>query len=179
MTFFPIRRLLAASALLLALAFPALAEELEIGTLTPTAYPSASEETYLIDLYCGPTQGSYRDGEATLDASQPFLYFGQYDCWAMVAQGTDNAMGAVGWIESASINLPDEPQLAFEDAFLAMVEEDTFLTVTPLMETPEPLFEISQGTQVILLAQYEGWGYVQTEIDGVPVRAFLPLAAIL
>jgi len=32
---------------------------------------------------------------------------------------------------------------------------------------------------VILLAQYEGWAYVQTEIGDVPVRAFLPAHAIV
>lgn len=166
-------------ALLLACALPALAQELDVGVLTPIFCSPASEEAELIDLYCGPTQGFYRDGEAVLDISQPFLFFGQYDCWAMVAQGTVSSMGSVGWIESAAVSLPETPELGFDDALEAMVEEDTFLTVKPLAEEPEALCEIARGTQVTVLAQYEGWAYVQTDIGDVPVRAFLPVSAIL
>lgn len=166
-------------ALLLALALPACAEELDIGALTPTACPAASDEALPIDLYLGPTQGFYRDGEATLDAGAPFVYFGQYDCWAMVAQGTPEEMGAVGWIESAAIDLPQTPQLGFDDALEAMVEENTFLTAAPLAEEPEALCDIARGTKVLLLAQMDGWAYVQSELDGMPIRAFLPVSAIL
>ena len=41
------------------------------------------------------------------------------------------------------------------------------------------LCALARGTQVLLLAQMEGWAYVQTEIEGTPVRAFLPVSAIL
>ena len=173
------KKLIPLLALLLLLALPACAQELEIGALSPVGMDAAYGETTLIDLYCGPTMGFYRDGEAVIDLGQPFVFFGQYDCWAMVAQGTPGDMGAVGWIESAAANLPEEPLLGFDDALSAMVEEDTFLTVTPFGESPAALCVLARGTQVLLLAQMEGWAYVQTEIEGTPVRAFLPVSAIL
>lgn len=173
------KKLVLTLALLLSLALPACAQELEIGALAPVAMDAAYGEPTPVDLYCGPTMGFYRDGEAVIDLGEPFVYFGQYDCWSMVAPGTPEAMGAVGWIESAAATLPEEPQLGFDDALLAMVEEDTFLTITPLAETADPLCTLERGAQVLLLAQLGDWAYVQAEIDGTPVRAFLPVSAIL
>ena len=173
------KKLVLTLALLMALALPACAQELEIGVLAPVAMDAAYSEPTPVDLYCGPTMGFYRDGDAAIDLGEPFVYFGQYDCWAMVAPGTPGEMGAIGWIESAAATLPEEPQLGFDDALPAMVEEDTFLTVTPLWDTPAALCDVPRGTQVLLLAQLGSWAYVQSEIDGTPVRAFLPVSAIL
>ena len=174
------RKLLPLFALLLMLPLCAAAQDasaLDVCVLIPVAF-SAAEEGGTPALYCGPTQGSYRTSEQTLDLSKPYVFFGQSDCWAMVAQGTPEDMGAIGWIESAAAALPEEPQLGFDDALSAMVEEDTFLTVTPFADAPAGLCAIARGEQVLLLAQYEGWAYVQTEIGETPVRAFLPVSAI-
>lgn len=168
--------------LFLALPLGALCEDsqdsFEIGALAPVEL-SAQEEALVADLYCGPTQGFFRHDALSVDTGAPFVYFGQYDCWAMVASGTLEDMGPIGWVESAAFLAPENPQLAFEDALTVMVEDDTFLTDEPLAASPARLCDIARGTQVILLAQYEGWGYVQGEIEGTPVRAFLPLSAIL
>ena len=168
------------AALLLCLLIPccALGESADVSVLSPVEM-APETDGQVLDLYCGPTQGFYRHAGQTLDTGKPYVLFGQYDCWAMVAQGTPGDMGAVGWIESAAANLPEEPLLGFDDALSAMVEEDTFLTVTPFGESPAALCALARGTQVLLLAQMEGWAYVQTEIEGTPVRAFLPVSAIL
>ena len=165
--------------LMLALALPVCAQELNISALSPIALPAAYDEATPVELYAGPTMGFYREDSAVIDLGAPFVCFGQYDCWAMVAQGTPEDMGAIGWIESAAANLPEEPQLGFDDALPAMVEEDTFLTVTPLCDAPAALCDVPRGTQVLLLAQLEDWAYVQAEIDGTPVRAFLPVSTVL
>ena len=165
--------------LMLALALPVCAQELDIGALSPIALPAAYGEATPVELYAGPTMGFYREDGAVIDLGAPFVCFGQYDCWAMVAQGTPEDMGAIGWIESAAANLPEEPQLGFDDALPAMVEEDTFLTVTPFAESPAALSTLERGAQVLLLAQLGDWAYVQAETDGTPVRAFLPVSAVL
>lgn len=174
-------RALVSLLLTLAHTLPAWAEEtpsLDIGVLSPIACPAA-QEAASIDMYCGPTQGSFRPEGLMLDTSMPYVYFGQYDCWSMVAVGTPEAMGAIGWVESALIPFPAEPQLSFDDALSIMVEDDTFLTVTPFAEAPEQLCTIARGTQVILLSQLGEWAYVQSLIEDMPVRAFLPVSAIL
>lgn len=170
----------AALALLMLLCVPfALAEEIEIGVLTPSALPEQVDPG-VSALYWGPTQGFYRTGEAVIDTREPFVCFGQYDCWAMVAAGTADAFGPVGWVESAALDgLDDAPSLSFDDALSVMIEDDTFLTVDPLADPPAQLAPIARGAQVTLLARYEDWGYVQTEIEDTPVRAFVPLAAML
>lgn len=135
----------------------------------------------LLDLYCGPTQGFYRHHEQTLDTSKPYVLFGQYDCWAMAAQGTKDSFGPVGWVEAGAIaNIPYEPQLSFEDGFAAMIEETAPMTDNPLAEN---LFEgwsvaFEPGTQVTALAQLGDWLYVQAEIEDTPVRAFIKMDTI-
>ncbi len=173
------RAALLALALML-LALPALAQEaLEIGALTPVVLP-AQDASGECALYCGPTQGFYRHGEAVIDTREPFVCFGQYDCWAMVAAGTPQAFGPVGWIEAAALSsLHGAAELGFEDALPVMIEEDAPLTDDPLSDAPEALATLLRGTQVTLLACFGDWGYVQTELEGVPVRAFVPMSAIL
>ncbi len=154
------------------------APTIDIGTLTPVELP-AQPEALRSALYCGPTQGSYRSGEVMLDTAEPFVYFGQYDCWAMVAPGTLEDMGPIGWVEAAAFVAPYEPLLSFDDALAVMIEDDATLTDTPFAGEPNVLCVLPRGETVTLLAQYEGWGYVQTELDGKPIRAFIPLSTIL
>ena len=166
---------------LLALVLPALAqgEPLEIGTLLPTVLP-AQQETGVTALYFGPTQGFLREGEAALDTGEPFVCFGQADCWAMVAPGTPEDFGPVGWIESAALDTRDSAaELTFDDALEVMIEDEAPLTADPLHGDTPALATLPRGTRVLLLARYGDWGYVQIELGGVPVRAFVPMAAIL
>lgn len=151
----------------------AAAEDVEIGTLEPIVLESSAQ---LLDLYCGPTQGSYRHASQTLDTGKPFVVFGQYDCWAMVAQGTPQSFGPVGWVEAAALDtLPYEPQLGFEDGFAAIIEETVLLTNDPLGNDPKTVWTASlgPGAQIIVLAKYGEWLYVQSELEGKPVRAFV------
>lgn len=176
-----VQRMICIAALLLLFSalLPACAEEIDIGALVPHVLPEQSEPG-VAALYCGPTQGFYRHGEATLDTAAPFVCFGQYDCWAMVAAGTADAFGPVGWVESAALDgLETVPSLGFDDALAVMIEDDTFLTDDPLAASPAQLAPLARGAQVTLLARYGDWGYVQAEIEGTPVRAFVPLGAML
>lgn len=153
----------------------ALGEEIDAQTLTPIEM-TPEAEGQMLELYCGPTQGFYRHGEQTLDTGKPYVVFGQYDCWAMAAQGTPDAFGPVGWVEAGSLaDLPYEPQLGFDDSFAAMVEETAPLTDNPLSENPFSNWtaSLAQSAQITVLAQLGDWLYVQSEIEDLPVRAFI------
>lgn len=161
--------------LLCLLPFSAAAQDDGIPELTPIVMPPQAQEQ-LLDLYCGPTQGFYRHGEQTLNLGKPYAFFGQYDCWAMVAQDDGRSFGPIGWVEAGFIpDIPYEPQLSFEDGFAAMVEEDAPLTDNPLAADPFAGWAavLPQGTQITVLAQLGDWLYVQAEIKGMPVRAFI------
>ena len=169
---------LAILSLLVCLMLPVLAvcEDLGITALSPIAM-APDAEAQVLELYCGPTQGSYRHGVQTLDTSKDYVVFGQYDCWAMAAQGTPESFGPVGWVEAGSLeNLPYDPQLAFEDALAVTVEDETILT----NDFDNAIVRIVPGTTVTLLAQFGNWGYVQAEFDDMlPIRAFIPMSSIL
>ena len=176
------RKLLPLFALLMLFPLIAAAQDIDslgVDTLTPIAC-EAIVDGPMIDLYCGPTQGFYRAGEETLDLAKPYVFFGQFDCWAMVAQGTPNAFGPVGWVESALLDtLPEAPELAFENAVSAMVEEDATATNNPLTADSTAITAFPRGTQITILAQYGDWLYVQTEVGNLPARVFIPAKAIL
>ena len=164
--------------LLVSLMLPALAisEDLGVTVLSPISMtPDAEAQT--LELHCGPTQGFYRCEGQVLDTGKDYVVFGQYDCWAMAAQGTKDAFGPVGWVEAGSLeNLPYEPQLAFEDALVVTVEDEAILT----NDFENAIVRIVPGTCVTLLAQFGDWGYVQAEFDDMlPIRAFIPISAIL
>ena len=170
--------LILALLLIVALSAAALAQDaLGVDTLIPAAC-SAISGAQPITLYFGPTQGFYRPGEQTLDPAAPYVYFGQFDCWSMVAQGTPEAFGPVGWVETALMDvIPNAPELAFDDALTAMVEEDAPAADSPMGGSL--LSTLPRGAQVIILAQYGDALYVQADIDGVPARVFIPAAAVL
>ena len=163
------------AALLLCLLLPCAALGESAGALTPMER-SPEADGQVLDLYCGPTQGFYRHGGQTLDTGKPYVLFGQYDCWAMAAQGTAESFGPVGWVEAGSIaDIPYEPQLGFADGFAAMVEETAYLTDNPLAEDPFAGWTaaLEPGASIIVLAQYGDWLYVQAELEDAPVRAFI------
>ena len=168
--------------LTLALPLGAAAEDpygLGVEALAPVLHEPASVGSLPVALYCGPTQSAVRHGELTLDPDQPYVYFGQADCWAMVAVGTPEAMGPVGWVEAALVDAPLTPELLFEDAVLVMIEEDTFLTDEPDAANPPEILPVPRGTWVTRLARDGEWGYVQLELEGAFIRAFLPLASFV
>lgn len=155
----------------------ALAQETAAAALTPTDMPVV-ESFEPVALYCGPTQSFYLHGAQTIDLTKPFVCFGQYDCWTMVAQGTADTFGPVGWIEGGLFDVQNAPELAFEDGFAAMIEEDAIVTNDPM--NPDSAWKITlpRGTQVTVLAEYGDWLYVQTELDGMPARVFVPASAL-
>jgi len=155
------------------LCMSALAQDAGVAALSPVEMTPA-EGLEPVALYCGATQGFYRQQDQTIDLTAPFVCFGQYDCWVMVAQGTPDAFDAVGWIEGGLFDAQNTPELSFEDGFAAMIEEDAALTDAPL--NPDALWGITlpRGTQVTILAAYGDFLYVQTEINGMPARVFVP-----
>lgn len=145
--------------------------------LTPAQMTPVSDFTP-VALHCGPTQGFLRHDEQTIDLTMPFVCFGQYDCWAMVAQGTQSDFGPVGWIEGGLFDAQSTPELSFEDGFAAMIEEDAPVTNTPLNADGAWDDILPRGTQVVVLAAFGDFLYVQTEIGGVPARVFIPANAL-
>jgi len=168
-------KIMLAAMLICLLPCAALGEDTGAAVLEPLEMKSETEGQVL-DLYCGPTQGFYRPGEQTLNTGEPYVLFGQYDCWALVAQGTKSSFGPIGWVEAGSItDIPYEPQLSFEDGFSAMIEETAQASDNPLADEPFAGWTavLEPSTQVTVLAQLGDWLYVQAEIEETPARVFV------
>ncbi|MBQ4266187.1 MAG: hypothetical protein IJB85_11800 [Clostridia bacterium] len=168
-------RIMLAAMLICLLPCAVLGEASGVAALEALEMP-AEADGQVLDLYCGPTQGFYRQGKQTLNTGEPYVLFGQYDCWAMVAQGTESSFGPIGWVEAGSItDIPYEPQLSFEDGFSAMIEETAHASDNPLADDPFAGWAavLEPSTQVTVLAQLGDWLYVQAEIEETPARVFV------
>ena len=150
--------------------------DLGVLALAPVSMPGLADGPS-VPLQSGPT-AQFAPSGLTLDLSQPYVFFGQTDCWAMVASGTADAPGPVGWVQAAAADFPAEPELLFEDAVPVTVMEDTVLTLAPAAGA-DAFCDIPEGAQPVVLAALGDWAYVQTESEGVPVRGFIPLSAFL
>ena len=129
-----------------------------------------------VPLYAGPTSQFQRIPDAEIDTAQPFLFFGQSDCWAMVGLGSPEAPETVGWIEAAAAQLPDQPELLFEDALPLTLPEDILLSSAP--SPSGAAADLPAGTSAVLLARFGEWGYLQAEPEASPIRGFAPLEAL-
>ena len=158
------------------LAACALAED-SVSPLTPADMTPVSD-FQPAPLFCGPTQGFYRHDAQTIDLTQPFVCFGKSDCWTMVAQGTRESFGPVGWIEGGLFDESGMPGLAFEDGYAAMIEEDAPVTNSPMDAGSAWTVILPRGTQVTVLAAFGDFLYVQTQIGGQPARVFVPASTL-
>ena len=82
--------------------------------------------------------------------------------------------GPVGWIEGGLFDDQSMSMLSFDDAFSAMIEEDAAITNAPMNADGAWDAILPRGTQVTVLAAFGDFLYVQTEINGMPARVFVP-----
>lgn len=161
--------------LLLLFAGSAAAKIPDLDVLVPEAAECAGE-SYEVPMYAGPTV-QYMQLDAVLDPSESFVCFGQNDCWTMVAQGTPDNFGPVGWVETAAIPAQDCAVLLFENQLAAMVEEDAPLTFVPASDAPSQL-TLHHGDPIQILGRYESFLYIETNKEDLPIRGFVPESTV-
>ncbi len=149
----------------------------DLYVLTPVP-AECTEESYEIPMYAGPTVQFTRIQDTVLNPSIPFVCFGQNDCWTMVAQGTPDTFGPVGWVETSSVPAQTYNELLFEGQLAAMVEEDAPLTFIPETDGTSPFTTLHHGDSIQILARYESFLYIETDNGDLPVRGFVPESAV-
>lgn len=169
------KKRLAAFVLMLLLPLLGKAESLELPPLVPQAAQTESSSR-LLPLQSGPTVIFLPAGE-TVDLHSPYVVFGQEDSWTMIAQGSEEAFGPVGYVQTAALNLSDVPPLTL-DPLPAMLEEDAPLTLSP-QGAEAPFAQLRRGHALQLLFTWGEFIYVQCDLSSGPARGFIPLHTIL
>ena len=174
----------------LLLCLPAAAEELDYeaylleATDTPITWKALrAKEAAKLPVYSAPFDNAWRgaNGKAAVYTGEPFMLLGtaQNGEWLWIDYDVDGESRRVGWIH-AQLKDPDPYRNLFPDqTSLLRVTQETALTDDP-RGAQRTVSVLQAGAQVIGLGtvsvedgSFDGWLYVETEIDGQPAWGFL------
>ena len=129
------------------------------------------------DVYTGPGAHYFRAAESSARIESGVVrWYGTENGWAMMGYQYGEDAYRIGYVDAtlvpAGISLPP---LAFTYEPIATVG-DAFITDDPILSQVEPrwLTTLPPGTPVTLLGFLPDtqWAYVETQLDGLPVRGF-------
>jgi len=147
----------------------------------PINLPRHKEFSYKgksLPVYSGPGSSYYRaaNNRATLGGGR-IRVWGTVGNWAMIGYGLSNNLYRVGYISKSALPADlDVPELYFGSKVGKIVSKAS-LTDDPIVN-PIWLMEIPKGTEVTILAYAklghpEGWAYIETTLNGKPIRGFI------
>ncbi len=171
------KRFFAVFFLLLLFPLCGLCMEWGVSELTPVACEGL-DDGEICPLLFGPTFIFYHQEDASFDFTQPFVYFGTIESWSMVASGTPDSFGPVGWVPLFPVDLSPASPYERELALPVYLLQETPCLASP-SEDASVLGMLSPENEYLLLATYQEYGYIEGVLSESPVRAFIPLNAIL
>ena len=136
-----------------------------------------------LPVYSAPNTASLRadNGTAQVSLTESIYAAGFDGQWLLVMYRNQNMMTRVGYVNAFQMQgtLPNMPSLAFGTQ-QAMVTGRTALTSDP-MEQTDALLMLNAGDRVTYLAKLSlngQWAYVETMVNGAPVRGFVRADAV-
>lgn len=134
-----------------------------------------------LPVYSGPGHEYVRgaNGWAKAYTDEPLLAAGTENGWALVMYETSNGSVRVGYVEMDQFHYNTDilklSELSF-DYRQATITKGCTLTDDPVLNNRN-LAYLTQGTSVTCLASFymhRSWAYIETWVDGRPIRAFVP-----
>lgn len=136
-----------------------------------------------LPVYSGPGYQYWRgaNGKACVSTNGNVFAAGWESGWLLVMYETNNGGVRVGYVASGDIkgSVPMNTRLTFEYT-TAQVIQNCQLTDDPA-RCYATIANLSAGTAVTYLTTYfnsSAWAYVETTVDGVPVRGFVQASAL-
>jgi len=150
---------------------------LVVGTFEPKEIEFTGGRNY--PVYLGPGEAYARsgDGKGQVSTNGWIQVFGEYDGQIMIQYSISANRFRIGWIDASA--LPEGtnvPQLAF-DNLTQTILEDCALTDDPIKSRTQ-IATLKAGAQVISLADFGGFFYIEVELSGETVWGFVPEDAI-
>ena len=129
--------------------------------------------------YSAPSTQAWRgaNGKALVNVGWPYAACGWENGWLLVSYETNKGSVRIGYVQPTfKVDIADELEFAYTDA---TVLEAATLTDDP-MRTGTAMRKLKAGEQVTSLTPFYGygknksWAYVETTIDGLQARGFVP-----
>ena len=134
-----------------------------------------------LPVYFGPGHeyGRGANGYAKASTDDAVYAAGTENGWALVMYETSGGSVRVGYVDMQQFyyntNVLRLQELSFDYA-RATITQSCTLTDDPMLNKRDLAF-LSQGTRVTYLASlylHRNWAYIETWVDGRPMRAFVP-----
>ncbi|MEA4999041.1 MAG: YARHG domain-containing protein [Candidatus Limiplasma sp.] len=135
-----------------------------------------------LSVYAAPSRHAYRgaNGKAMVNTNGSVYVAGWESGWLLVMYETNSGAVRVGYVEASAIKgAVDARTLIFADQPVTLAADAT-LTDDPATRS-STLCRLNAGETVTYLTTYQNsqaWAYVQTTIDGVLMRGFVPADAL-
>ena len=130
-------------------------------------------------VYSAPSEASFRaaNGKAVVSTNGAIYAMGWDSGWLLVMYETNGGQARIGYVDGAKAkgDIPQLPQLALA-RIPCTVLSTAGLTDDPA-KTGKPLTQLAAGTQVTYLTtMYNAgaWDYIETTINGLTARGFVP-----
>lgn len=136
-------------------------------------------------VYQGPgvEYGRGNNGWAKASTDEALYAAGMENGWALVMYGTSGGSVRVGWVDLSqfkyNVNRLKLKEIKFEYK-QAKITADCILTDDPVLDNRD-LGYLYNGTTVTYLGsfyKYRNWAYIETWMEGRPIRAFVPMDCI-
>lgn len=150
---------------------------LVIGEFEPKEIEFTGGQKY--PVYLGPGEAYARsgDGKGQVSTNGWIQVFGEYDGQIMIQYSISADRFRIGWIDASALPKgASVPQLAF-DNLTQTIMEDCALTDDPISSQTQ-IGRLKAGTQVISLADFAEFFYIEVELNGETVWGFVPADAI-
>lgn len=139
-----------------------------------------------LPVYSGPGYEYIRgsNGWAKADTDEPLYAAGMENGWALVMYETSNGSVRVGYVDLEQfhydLRILKLSEIDF-DYMNATITRDCILTDDPALNNRE-LAVMKEGTNAVYLASFymhRSWAYIETWVDGKPIRAFVPADCVM
>lgn len=136
-------------------------------------------------VYQGPgvEYGRGNNGWAKASTDEALYAAGMENGWALVMYGTSGGSVRVGWVDLSqfkyNINRLKLKEIKFEYK-TATIKSDCIMTDDPVLDNRD-LGYLYNGTKVTYLGsfyKYRNWAYIETWMEGHPIRAFVPMECV-
>ena len=135
-----------------------------------------------LNVYSGPGREYYRgsNGYAKANTDGEVHAAGKENGWALVMYETSGGSVRVGYVDMDEFKYDTKILKLKELNFAyrsAVISSDCILTDDPALNNRD-LGYLYAGTEVTYLASYykhRSWAYIETWLEGRPIRAFVPM----
>ena len=128
------------------------------------------------EVYSGPGKDFLRgaNNKAAVSTNDWIQVFGEEDGWILIQYAINKDKYRFGYIETKALPKNTEVKALDFNTCLAVTVADTEITDDPLY-SKAALGTIAAEEDVLWLASIGEWAYIESDVDDIPVRGFVPV----